>query len=101
MSSKDKKIAQEAVALTTEAIEGMNTSRKLFDIPTVLAFPRSFLKYKDAVHAATSVLRYLKRKDLTTAKARLEAARVCMEKAKKAFRDDQQMHQEIDRELDD
>ena len=101
MNSKDQEIAQEAVALTKEAIEGMNRSLKRFDIATVFAFPRSYLRYKDACHAATSVLDYLKKKDLKTATAQLKAARVRMEKTKNAFTDDQQMHQEIDRELDE
>jgi hypothetical protein len=96
-----KTLALEAVALSKEAILGMNESLEKFDLPTVLAFPKSYLAFKTAAHEAMAVLPQLEADNGIAAKAQIEKARKAVSSAREAFAEDEQMHTETELELDE
>jgi hypothetical protein len=96
-----KTLALEAVALSKEVILGMNESLEKFDLPTVSAFPESYLAFKAAAYEAMAVLPRLETDDGSAAKAQIELARNAVSRAREAFAEDEQMHAEIERELDE
>ena len=96
-----KDLALEALALSKDAILGMNESLEKFDIPTVPAFPKSYLAFKAAAHQAMAVLPELEADNGSAAKSQIERARKAVAKAREAFAEDEQLHTDIERELDE
>lgn len=97
-----KTLALEAAALSKEAILGMNESLEKFDVPTVLAFPKSYLAFKTAAHEALAVLSQVEADNgIAAAQAQLLKARQAVSSARRKFAEDEQMHAEVEQELDD
>ena len=96
-----KEIGEGTALLLMHCAVRWNESLARFDIGIPGKWPKSTLRYREALDTAIDVTKHLESGDLAAALSHFHRARKAVALADRAFLEDEQMHKDIDQELDD